>query len=325
MTRRTFLCGLTLGTLSAPLAAEAQEASKVRRIGVLTALSPDAPRWRPFHEALRRLGYIEGRNIAFEWRSSGGRAERFPNLAAELVHLKIDVIVASDNPAIAAAQQATKTIPVVMVLAMDPVASGFAESLARPGRNITGLTGQGTDLQGKILQILKEAIPAVSRVGILWVSIEPGREVQAKAAEAAARALRLQPRLVEVRAPGDLDKGFAAMAKEKQDAVQIHASQLIFAHRARIVELTLNHGLPSIGPGGWWVEAGGLLSYGWKDSDQYDRAAHYVDKILNGAKLEDLPIQQPTSFEMHVNLKTAKALGLKIPRTVILQADKVIE
>jgi len=156
MTRRTFLCGLALGTLSAPLAVEAQEASKVRRIGVLTALSPDAPRWRPFHEALRRLGYIEGRNFAFEWRSSGGRAERFPNLAADLVHLKVDVIVASDNPAIAAAQQATKTIPVVMVLAMDPVASGFAESLARPGRNITGLTGQGTDLQGKILQIIKE-------------------------------------------------------------------------------------------------------------------------------------------------------------------------
>jgi len=315
---------LVLNIILEPFASEAQP-GKVWRIGVLSALPPEAPRWQPFHEGLRGLGYVEGRNIAFEWRSSGGRAERFPDLAAELARLKVDVIVAGDNPAITAAQKATKTIPIVMVLAMDPIASGFAQSLARPGGNITGMTVQGTDLQSKILQILKEAVPATSRVGILWFPTEPGREVQAKEAEVAARALGLRPLLVEARNPGDLDKGFAAMAREKLDAVQIHPSQLTFAHRFRIAELAAKNRLPSIAFIPWWAEVGGLLSYSQKDKDQYDRAAHYVVKILNGAKPADLPIEQPTRFELKVNLKTAKALGLTIPQTIILQADHVIE
>ena len=263
----------------------------------------------PFHDSLRGLGYVEGQNIAFEWRSSGGRAERFPELAAELTRLKVDLIVASDNPAIAAAQRATKTIPIVMVGAMDPVTSGFAESLARPGGNITGQTVQGTELQGKLLQILKEAVPAISRVGILWVPTELGREIQAKEAERAARVLGVQPRLMEVRGPTELDGVFATMAREKVDAVQIHPSQLTFAHRVRIAELAAKNRLPSMSNTVWWVEAGGLLSYAPKGGDLLVRAAHYVDMILRGAKPADLPIEQPTRFELKINLKTAKALG----------------
>src|SRR5882724_3390047 len=194
-----------LSLLAAPLAGEAQPTEKVWRIGVLTGTAREAPRAAPFLEGLRGLGYVEGQNIFLEGRASGGRAERFSGLAAELVRLKVDVIVATDNPAIAAAQKATKTIPIVMVLAQDPVTSGFARSIARPSGNLTGLTVQGTELQGKQVEILKEALPTVSRIGILWDPTEPGRDVQAKEAERAARALGLQTQLVEARAAADLD------------------------------------------------------------------------------------------------------------------------
>ena len=207
---------LSLVFLAAPPAVEAQ-AGKVWRIGVLTgAPTGESPRWAPFREALREFGYVEGQNIALEWRPSGGKAERFPDLAAELVRLKVDVIVADGNPAIAAAQRATRTIPIVMVLAMDPVASGFAGSLARPGGNITGLSVQATDLHGKTLQLLKEAVPTASRVAVLWDPTEPGRELQAKEAEVAARALGLQAQLLEARGPAELDSVFAAMADRSQ-------------------------------------------------------------------------------------------------------------
>jgi putative ABC transport system substrate-binding protein len=317
--------GLAVVIPVSPLAVEAQPAGKVWRIGILAGPEPGRPRWVPFREGLRGLGYVEGQNIVLEWRSSGGSAERFPALAAELVRLKVDVIVAGDNPAIAAAQRATGTIPIVMVAAQDPVASGFARSLARPGGNLTGLTTQGTDLQGKVLQLLKEALPPTSRLAILWVPTEPGRDVQAKEAEVAARALGLHARLVEIRNPNELDRAFATMAREKLDAVQIHASQMTFVHRARIAELAVKNRLPSIGPAPWYVEAGGLLGYGGKDSDRYDRAAHYVARILNGAKPADLPIEQATRFELKINLKTAKALGLTIPASLLLRADLVIE
>ena len=325
MERRAFITIVGGSILAASFAVEAQQTGNVWRIGVLSASPADAPRWKPFHDSLRGLGYVEGQNMAFEWRSSGGKAERFPDLAADLARLQVDVIVALDNPAIAASQKATKTIPIVMVLAQDPIASGFARSLAQPGGNITGLSVQGTELQGKIMQILREAIPAASRVGILWVPTEPGRELLAKEAETAARALGLEPRLVEARDPAELERGLATMAREKLDAVQIQPSQLTFAHRARIAELAMKYRLPSIAQAAWWGEAGGLLVYSVKDSDQYDRAAHYVVKILKGAKAADLPIQQPTRFELNINLKTAKALKLTIPKTVILQADKIIE
>src|SRR4029450_8197815 len=230
------LCAVTvvvLALLTVPLAATAQPAGKVWRIGVLTGRqaleSPESPRGASFRQGLRALGYVEGQNITIEWRSSGGQAERFPDLAAELVRLQVDVIVATDNPAIAAAQHATSTIPIVMVLAMDPVRTGFVGSLARPGGNTTGLTFQGTDLQGKALQLLKDAVPTASRVAVLWDPTEPGRHVQATEAEDAARALGLEVHLLEVRSPTELDSLFTAMVREKVDAVLLHPSQM-FAH-----------------------------------------------------------------------------------------------
>ena len=323
----TYLVALALSlVLFAAPAVEAQT-GKVWRIGVLTgaATAESSPRWAPFREALREFGYVEGQNIALEWRASGGRAERLPDLAAELVRLKVDVIVAADNPATAAAQKATRTIPIVMVLAMDPVASGFAGSLARPGGNITGLTVQATDLQGKTLQLLNEAVPTASRVAVLWDPTEPGRQVQAKEAEVAARALGLQPQLLEARGAAELDSVFAAMARQKPDAVLVHPSQMIFAHRARIAELAARSRLPAMGTVRWFPEAGGLLSYGGRDSDRFQRAAHYVHRLLKGAKPAELPIEQPTKFELVINMKTAKRLGVTVPQSLLLQADLVIE
>ena len=320
---RVIVLALALAVYVSPLVAAAQ-GGKVWRIGLLGGI-PEAGRWTPLFEALRKLGYVEGQNLAIEMRSARGKAELFPEFAAELVRLKVDVIVAGDNPAIAAAQKATRTIPIVMVLAQDPVASGFAHSLARPGGNLTGLTVQGTDLQGKTLQILKEAIPTVSRVAVLWVPTEHGREVQAKEAEAAARALGLHVQLVGIRRPAELDSAFAAMARDKVDAVRVQPSQITFAERVRIAELAVKHRIPSMGPVAWYVESGGLLGYGPKDSDRFERAGHYVAKILAGATPANLPIEQATTFELKINLKTAKALGLTIPPSLLLQADRVVE
>ena len=309
--------------LAAPLAVQAQ-AAKAWRIGVLANPARESPRWAPFHSALRELGYVEGQSIAVEWRASRGRAELLPDFAAELVRLKVDVIVADGNAAIAAAQAATKTIPIVTVLATDPVGSGFAASLARPGGNITGLTSQATDLQGKMLQLLRQAVPTASRVTVLWDPTEPGRQVPAREAEVAARAMGLQPQLVEARGPEDLDGVFAAMARPKPDAVLVHASQMIFAQRARIAELAAKSRLPTIGTR-WFADAGGLLSYSHTDRELFQRAAHYVHRLLKGAKPAELPIEQPTKFEFVINLKTAKRLGLTLPQSLLLQADLVIE
>ena len=317
---------LVLALFSMPLEGEAQQTGKMWRIGVLTGTAAaESPRWEPFLEALRELGYVEGRNIAIEWRPSGGRAERFPGLAADLVRRKVDVIVAGDNAAIAAAQTATGTIPIVMVLAMDPVASGFAGSLAQPGGNITGLTVQATDLQGKTLQLLKEVVPTASRVAVLWDPTEQGRQIQAAEAEVAGRALGLHVSLVQARGPAALDGLFTAMARDRVHAVLVHPSQMIGIHRARIAELAAKSRLPAMGLVRWFPEAGGLLSYGGRDSDRFQRAAHYVDKILKGVKPAHLPIEQPTKFELVINMKTAKRLGLTIPPSLLLQADLVIE
>ena len=316
---------MVLALLTAPLAVHAQSAGKVWRIGVLTGLhAPESPRGSAFRQGLRALGYVEGQNLAIEWRLSGGQAERFPDLAAELVRLNVDVIVASDNPAIAAAQQATSTIPIVMVLAMDPVRTGFVGSLARPGGNTTGLTVQATDIQGKALQLLKDAVPTVSRVVVLWDATEPGRQVQATEAEEAARALGLEVHLLEVRSPAELESLFTAMARDKVDAVLVHSSQMLGKHRERIAALAAQSRLPTMGPT-WLVEAGGLMSYGARDLDLFQRAASYVDKLLRGTKVADLPVEQPIQFKFLINLKTAQALGLTIPPTLLFQADEVIQ
>ena len=320
-----FLMTLTLSLLTAPLAAEAQPAGKVWRIGMLFgSTGSEHPRGASFREGLRALGYVEGQNIAFEWRLSGGQAERLPDLAAELVCLKVDVIVAGDNPAIAAAQHATSTIPIVMVLAMDPVRTGFVGSLAQPGGNITGLTGQATDIQGKALQLLKDAVPTASRVAVLWDATEPGRRVQATEAENAARALGLEVHLLEARSPAELDSLFTAMVRERVDAVLVHPSQLIGTHRARLAALAAQHRLPTMGVVSWWGEAGGLMSYAARDLELFQRAASYVDKILRGTPAADLPVEQPMTFKLVINLKTTQALGLTIPPTLLFQADEVI-
>jgi len=320
------LVTLTLSLLTAPLAAEAQPAGKVWRIGVLPGnAGPESPRGVAFREGLRALGYVEGQNIAIEWRLSGGSAERLPDFAAELVRLKVDVIVAGDNPATAAAQRATSTIPIVMVLAMDPVRTGFVSSLARPGGNITGLTVQGTDIQGKALQLLKEAVPTASRVAVLWNPTEPGRHVQATEAESAARALGLEVHLLEARSPAELDSLFTAMVRERVDAILVHPSPMLGAHAARIAALAAQSRLPTMGLTSGWVEAGCLMSYSASVIDQFQRAAYYVDKLLRGTKATDLPVEQPIRFKFIINLKTAQALGITIPPTLLFQADEVIE
>src|SRR5262245_24761198 len=316
---------LVLSLLAAPHAAGAQPAGKVWRIGVLSGImGPESPRWTSFRQGLRELGYVEGQNLVIEWRLSGGSAERFPDLAAELVRLKVDVIVAIDNPATAAAQRATSTIPIVMVLAVDPVHTGFVGSLARPGGNTTGLTAQATDIQGKALQFLKDAVPTASRVAVLWDATEPGRRIQATEAEVAARALGLEVHLWEVRSPAQLDSLFTAMVRERVDAVLVHPSQIIGTHRARIAALAVESRLPTVGVMAWWAEAGGLMSYGASDLERFQRAASYVDKLLRGTKAADLPVEQPMKFKFVINLKTAQTLGLTIPPTLLFQADEVI-
>ena len=329
VTMKVTRCAVTvvvLALLATPLAAGAPPAGKVWRIGVLggVAATPEEPRGASFRQGLRALGYIEGQHIAIEWRSSGGRAERFPDLAAELVRLGVDVIVATDNPAIAAAQRATRTIPIVMVVAIDPVHTGFVGSLAQPGGNTTGLTVQGTDTQGKALQLLKEAVPTASRVAVLWVPTEPGRQVQATEAAEAARALGLEVQLVEVRSPAELESLFTAMVRERVDAVLVHGGQMIGANRARIAALAAQSRLPTMGAS-WLAEAGGLMSYGPHLPDLFQRAASYVDKLLRGTQAADLPVEQPMKFELIINLKTAKILGLTIPPTLLFQADRVIQ
>jgi putative tryptophan/tyrosine transport system substrate-binding protein len=317
---------LALVLLTVPLAADAQPAGKVWRIGMLFgSVGPESPWGVSFRQGLRELGYIEGQNIALEWRLSGGQAERLPGLAAELVRLPVDVIVAGDNPAIAAAQQVTSTIPIVMVLAMDPVRTGFVGSLARPGSNITGLTFQGTDIQGKALQLLKDAVPTVSRVAVLWDATEPGRRVQATEAEEAARALGLEVHLLGVRSPAELESLFTVMSRERVDAVLVHPSQMIGLHHTRLAALAAQSRLTTIGLTRAWVEAGGLMSYGPRYLDLYRRAASYVDKLLRGTPAADLPVEQPLKFELVINLKTAKALGLTPPPTLLIQADEVIQ
>jgi putative ABC transport system substrate-binding protein len=312
-------------TLAVPLAAEAQPAGKVWRIGVLTGIdTPESPRGTSFRQGLRALGYVEGQNITIEWRVSDGQAERLPGLAAELVRLKVDVIVAIGNVPIAAAQRATSTIPIVMVLAMDPVATGFVDSLARPGGNTTGLTSQGTDIQGKALQLLKDAVPTVSRVAVLWVPTEPGRHVQATEAEAAARTLGLEGHLLELRSPAELDRLFTAMARERVDAILVQPSLMIDPHLARIAALAAQGRLPTMGLTRSWVEAGGLLSYSAQGLDLFQRAASYVDKLLRGTQAADLPVEQPMKFQFVINLKTAQTLGLTLPPHLLYFADEVI-
>ena len=312
--------------LLVPFTTVAQQPGKIPRIGVVAAegLAGEGFFAYALREGLRELGYAEGLNIAVEGRYTRDE-KRYSDFAAELVRLKVDLIVAGSNPAIQAAQNATRTIPIVMVQATDPVGLAFVASLARPGGNITGLTALTSELAGKRLQLLKEVVPNLSRVGILWDPAPGWGRHMFSGAEAAAAALGVQLQLVEVGSPSELDRAFAALTKERADAIFYPGSTWQGIHRARIAEYAVRRRLPTICSVQFYVEAGCLMGYAPDFPDLWRRAAYFVDRILKGAKPAELPIEQPTKFELAINRKTAKMLGLTIPQSVLFRADRVIE
>jgi len=319
---------LALAVLTAPLAAAAQQAGKVHRIGCLSAADARSIMHlvEAFRQGLRELGYVEGKDIVIEYRFAEGRYERLPALAADLVRLKVDVILAASPPTHQAAKDATKTIPIVMAAAIDPVETGLVASLARPGGNITGLTWTaGPEIVGKQLELLKEAVPKVSRVAVLWNPTNHSHPLILGEAKVAARSLGVQLQLPEARGPDQFERALAAATRERAGALFILRDPMFYLHRTRLAELATKSQLPAIGVWGEFVEAGGLMSYGPSLPDLWRRAATFVDKILKGAKPADLPVEQPTKFELVINLKTARALGLRIPQSVLIRADQVIE
>ena len=328
MERRTFLAGTGAVLLAAPLAAWAQQAGKVYRIGYLGISPPSgtaAPLWDAFLQGLRDHGYVEGQNLVIERRWSEGKAERFPDLAAELVRLNVELIVAPSTPNALAAKQATSTIPIVTVLVGDPVATGLISSLARPGGNVTGLTAQATDWSAKRLQLIKEAVPSATRVGILWNPTNPAHPPAFKQVERAAATLQVQIQSLEVRTAGDLDVAFSTVTRDRPAALMVSDDQVTFVNRRRIVDFAMGARLPAIYWARSYVDEGGLMAYSANLGDLFRRSAAYIDKILKGAKPADLPVEQPTKFELVINLKTAKALGLTIPPSLLGRADEVIQ
>ena len=327
MDRRRFLLTSLAGVCVAPLAAEAQQARKVPRIAFLTTTSPGgSPTTDAFLRGLRDLGYVEGENMAIEWRWGRGSTERFSDFAAEMVRLNVDVIVAGNDIAGRAAQQATKTIPIVIVLIGDPVGGGFAATLSRPGGNVTGLTPQGTDVAAKRLQFFKEAFPRLSRIALLVDVADLSHGPSIREIETAGRVLgiELRPR-VDVSNPEALAGAFASMTKEGSTAVLAIGGTTLYANRRQLAELALNSRLPMMCSSPEFVSTGCLMTYSAHLADIFRRAAGYVDRILKGAKPGELPIEQPTRFELVVNLKTAKALGVTLPPSLLLRADRVIE
>ena len=316
----SLVIALFLMIVCSPPLADAQQAKKVHRIGFLIA--PSRPffssRLGGFRESLEALGYIEGKNIVIEYRYADGKLDRLPKLAAELVHVKPDVIVAS-GPAALAAKRATQTIPIVFAAVQDPVAVGLVDSLARPGGNVTGLSTLAPELGGKRLELLKEVLPKITRVAFLWVLA-----VSAKETQAAAQALGLQLQSLEVRDSNDFDRFFEILIKNRAQALLTSPGAIFNSHQARIIEFAANNQLPAMYTATEAVEAGGLMSYAPNQTDQFRRAATYVDKILKGTTPSDLPVEQPAKFEFIVNLKTAKQIGLTVPPNVLARADRVI-
>jgi putative ABC transport system substrate-binding protein len=305
---------------------EAQQPKQVPRIGFLATGSAPAvlTRVEAFRRGLRDLGYVEGKNIAIEYRYAAGKSDRLPDLAAELIHLKVDVLVAQGAPAAHAAKNATNTIPIVMGNAADPVGTGLVTSLARPGGNITGFTSLARKLGGKRLEVLKEALPRLSRLAVLANRDNPGYSAQMKEIEVAAKELRMQVQAFGVQVANDFDKAFSAMSRENVHAIIVIQSPAFSNERARLVDLAVKNGFPVMYPQSEFAQAGGLMSYGPSVPDLFRRTATYVDRILKGAKPADLPVEQPTKFEFVINLKTAKQIGLTIPPNVLARGDRVI-
>jgi len=305
--------------------AEAQQPNKVARIGFLIAASRSAisARTEAFQQGLRELGYVDGKNIVIEWRSAEGKLDHLPTVAAELVRLKVDVIVTTGSSVTRAAKEATVTIPIVMVQDNDPVGNGFVASLARPGGNITGLSTLRPEISGKQVDLLKETVPRLSRVAVLGSSTTPGTAQALKETELAAGGVKLQN--LDVLGPKDIETAFRAAGKERADAVLVLSASVLNSHRTEIAKLAAKSRLPAIYPFPEYVEAGGLMAYGPSVTDLFRRAATYVDKILKGTKPADLPVEQPTKFEFIINLKSAKQIGLTIPPNVLVRADRVIK
>jgi len=322
LSRLLVVIAVALSTL-----AQVQQSKKVSRILYLTGSSLSANQFRieAFRQGLRELGYIEGKNIVIEYRSSEGKLDRTPALAAELVRLKVDVIVSAGPQITSAAKEATVTIPIVMTLDTDPVGSGFVASLARPGGNITGLSTLAPEISGKQLELLKETVPKLSRVAVFGTSTIAGNARALRETELAAGAFGVQLQYRDVLSPKDIETAFRAASKERADAVLVLTSPVLNSHRRQLANLAANNRLPAIYAREEYVEDGGLMSYGVSATDLDRRAATYVDKILKGTKPADLPVEQPTKFEFIINLKTAKQIGLTIPPTVLARADRVIK
>jgi putative ABC transport system substrate-binding protein len=328
LTARGLVVLVALGMLPVAPVIHAQPATKGYRIGTLRPGSrPTAPDWKQrwvFAEALRELGWVEGQSIVIEDRWGDGRPDRLPALAAELVRLKVDVIATRSWPAAVAAKQATTTIPIVIAGTGDPVATGLVQSLARPGGNITGLGDLETELSAKRLELLKETVPLLARVAVLWNSADGGMTLRARAIQGAARTLGVTVRPLAVQEPEEFDQAFTAMTQERPDALLVVSDLLTMSHRKRIIEFAAQHRTPTMYEVRGFVDAGGFISYGPNFDDSERRVAAYVDRILRGSRPAELPVEQPTRFELVVNLKTANALGLAVPQSILIRADQVI-
>ncbi len=320
---------LSLVLLATPLAIEGQPSAKVFRIGWLSIASPTPEILRlteAFIQGLRDLGYVEGQNLVVEYRYAEGRPERLPELAADLPRLKVDVIVAPNPAGAQAAKRTTKTVPIVMLYAADPVGSGLVASLARPGGNITGLAAfAGPELTGKLLDLLRELVHRVTLVAVLRNPTNPDAAEMSKEVERVARALGMRVRMLDVRLPSELDSAFAAMARARAGGLLLVPDAMFFLHRQRIARLAVKSKPPTVTGSSEMAEAGFLMSYGPNLPNEFRRGAMYVDRILRGAKPAELPVEQPTTFELVINLKTANALGVTVPRSLLLRADRVIE
>jgi putative ABC transport system substrate-binding protein len=323
MFRATLAAALVL--LAAPLASEAQPAVKVNRIGFLEtgALRPHA--WAAFRGRLHELGYVEGQTVAFEARWADGDVDRLPGLAAELVRLKMDVLVTAGSAAARVAKSTTTSIPIVMATGGDPVGLGLVDTLARPGGNVTGMTTLTRELSGKRLELFKEALPRVSRMGMLWHRTARIDALTSRATELAAQKLEIPFKLYDVDGPLDFDRALRAIVADRVGAVLVATSPMFLGNRRQLADLALKHRVPTMFGVREYVEAGGLMSYGRSDTDMFQRAAGFVDKILKGAKPSDMPIEQPQRFELVINVKTAKALGLTMSRSMLNRADEIIE
>ncbi len=323
ITRAALTVVLTLGLLAAPLAAEAQQA-QMYRIGILATANPrSTPFYQAFEQRLRALGYVEGQNIAFEYRDAEGRLERLPGLAADLVRLNVNVIVAATDPATRAAKNATNTVPILIAgINYDPVALGYIASLARPGANVTGVFFLFSELTAKRFDLFKEMLPTINRVAVVSDLFAAD---QLKAVEAANRSIGFKLQRLELQNPPDLDGAFRIAMRSNAEALFVLESALIFRARKEIAQLALKHRLPTSFAFREYVDAGGLVAYGVNFSNMFRRVAEYTDKLLKGAKPTDLPVEQPTKFELVINLRTTKALGLTIPQSLLLRADQVIE